>query len=370
MNDENYMKMAIALAKKGMGKVSPNPLVGAIIVKDNEVIGEGFHEAYGSLHAERNALKNCKSSPRGATMYVTLEPCCHHGKTPPCTEAIIENGIKKVIIGSLDPNEKVAGKGIAILEEAGIEIVFGILENECRELNYIFFHYITQKTPYVLMKYAMTFDGKIATTTGQSRWITNEKSRAYVHKIRNRYTAIMVGIGTVLVDDPDLTCRMENSNHPIRIVCDSTLKTPLDARVVSTAKEIKTIIATTNTDKTLHQKYEMHGVEIVTTQAEESENGKVNLKKLMQLLGQKGIDSILLEGGATLNFSALESEIVQAVQTYIAPKIFGGATAKSPIGGEGFSSVLNKVALKQKRVMHFDDDILIESEVHYVYRNH
>lgn len=367
MNEENYMKMAIALAKKGIGKVSPNPLVGAVIVKDHAVIGEGYHEKYGTLHAERNALKNCKVSPSGATMYVTLEPCCHYGKTPPCTEAIIENGIKKVVIGALDPNEKVAGKGIDILRKAGIVVEIGILEKECLALNAIFFHYITQKTPYVLMKYAMTMDGKIATTTGKSRWITNEQSRAYVHQMRNQYTAIMVGIGTVLADNPDLTCRMENGNHPIRIVCDSTLKTPLDSRLVATAKEVKTLIATTNTDENLHQKYEMQGVEIVITSAD---HGKVNLKELMQILGEKGIDSILLEGGAGLNFSALQSEIVQAVQTYIAPKIFGGATAKSPIGGDGFASVLNKVSLTQKRVVHFDTDILIESEVAYVYGNH
>ncbi len=366
MNEEKYMLIALELAIKGIGKVNPNPLVGAVIVKDGMIIGSGYHEKYGELHAERNALKNCVASPNGATMYVTLEPCCHYGKTPPCTEAIIKSGIKKVVVGTLDPNEKMAGKGVEILQEAGIEVVVGICSKECLELNEVFFHYIKNKRPYVLMKYAMTQDGKIATTSGQSKWITNEKSREDVHKTRNRYMAIMVGVGTVLADDPELTCRLEGSRNPIRIICDSKLSTPLYSKVVTTAKSVKTIIATTIDDEKDHKPYLEKGIDIVVT---ESADSRVNLPELMSKLYQKGIDSILLEGGGSLNFSALDSEIVNKIHCYISPKIFGGESAKSPIMGNGFSKVDNKVSLRTTKIMNFDNDILIESEVGYVYRD-
>ncbi len=366
MNEEKYMQIALEQAIKGKGKVNPNPLVGAVIVKDEEIIGKGYHEQYGGLHAEINALKDCKISSKGSTMYVTLEPCCHYGKTPPCTESIIKSGISKVIVGCLDPNEKMAGKGVKILQDAGIEVHVGILEKECTEINEIFFHYIKTKTPYVLMKYAMTIDGKIATTTGESKWITNELSRENVHKTRNQYTAIIVGVGTILADNPELTCRLDNARNPIRIICDSKLRTPLDSNVVTTATNIKTIIATTNSDKEVHKLYFDKGVEVIVTK---SYNDKVNLKELMMILGEKEIDSILLEGGGNLNFSALDSEIVNKLQSYISPKIFGGKTAKTPIIGNGFSEVDNKIKLKPIKISHFGEDILIESEVSYVHRN-
>ena len=363
---EQYMYMAIQLAKKAIGKVSPNPLVGAVIVKDGEIIGSGFHQKYGGFHAERNAINSCKKSPKDSTIYVTLEPCCHYGKTPPCTMAIIESGIKKVVVGCLDVNEKMAGKGIKTLQDSGIEVEIGVLEEECRKLNNIFFHYITNKTPYVLMKYAMTMDGKIATNTGASKWISNEKSREHVHKLRAKYSAIMVGVNTVLTDNPELTCRIKDARNPIRIICDSTLKTPLDSKIVSTAKQVKTIIATINLDKAMHKTYEEKGVEIIVTSEQLSQ---VNLKELMFILGEKGIDSILLEGGATLNFSALNSQIVNKIMCYIAPKIFGGEKAKSPVMGEGFSAVNNKIQLKNQKIKTIENDVLIESEVHYVHRD-
>ncbi|WP_317854219.1 bifunctional diaminohydroxyphosphoribosylaminopyrimidine deaminase/5-amino-6-(5-phosphoribosylamino)uracil reductase RibD [Chakrabartyella piscis] len=366
MKAEEYMAMAIELAKDGIGKVNPNPLVGAVVVKESNIIGMGFHEQYGGLHAERNALQNCNTSPNGSTLYVTLEPCCHYGKTPPCTEAIIESGIQKVVIGCLDANEKVAGKGVAILQKAGIEVVVGVLEKECKALNEIFFHYIQHKTPFVLMKYAMTMDGKITTITSDSKWITNEKSRENVHKTRNQYTGIMVGVGTILADNPNLTCRIKGGRNPIRIICDSHLRTPLTSQVIDT-KEVKTIIATTNKDTNLHKQYIDRGVEIVETS---SENGKVNLKELMEILGRKGMDSILLEGGASLNFSALESEMVHKIQCYIAPKIFGGTTAKTPVMGDGFQAVSNQIQLVNSKTIHFDEDFMIESEVQYVHRHH
>lgn len=360
MNDENYMQLALDLAQKGIGKVNPNPMVGAIIVKNNEIIGQGFHEQYGGLHAERNALANCISTPTGATMYVTLEPCCHYGKTPPCTDAIIKSNIAKVIIGTLDPNQKVAGQGIAILKSAGIEVIVGVLEEKCNAINEVFFHYITKKTPFVVMKYAMTMDGKIATTIGQSKWITGDLARQRVHQDRNRYSAIMVGIGTVLTDNPLLTCRINHGRNPIRIVCDSKLRTPLDCNIVTTANEIRTILATTSTDKNAHQPYLDKGCKILVIPKKDEQ---VDLQRLMKKLGVMGIDCILLEGGSTLNFSALQSGIVNKVQSYIAPKLFGGSCAKTPIGGKGFTEISKAVKLKNSILTRTGEDFLIESEV-------
>ena len=228
MTDTEYMKIALELAKKGCGFVNPNPMVGAVIVKGDEMIGMGYHEKYGNLHAERNAILSCKKSPKGATLYVTLEPCCHYGKTPPCTEAIIESGISKVVIGSSDPNPLVQGQGVNILRNNGIKVIENVLKEECDEINKAFFHYIKTKTPYVVMKYAMTIDGKIATYTGKSKWVTGEEARQNVHKDRHKYSAIMVGVGTVLADNPMLNCRIEECKNPIRIICDTNLRTPIN----------------------------------------------------------------------------------------------------------------------------------------------
>ena len=246
---ENYMRLAMELALKGGNRVSPNPLVGAVIVKDGEIIGQGYHEEYGGPHAEINALRSADSSPTGATMYVTLEPCCHHGKTPPCTEALIRSGISRVVVGAKDPNPLVAGRGMEILRESGISVEMSELESECEALNRIFFHYIRTGTPYVVMKYAMTLDGKTATVSGRSRWISGEVSRENVHRTRNMLTAIMTGSGTVLADDPELTCRIEGGRDPIRIICDSRLRIPLDAKVFRNTDSIKTIVATCTKDR-------------------------------------------------------------------------------------------------------------------------
>ena len=362
MNDELYMKLALECAIQGIGRVNPNPLVGAVIVKDGEIIGKGYHEKYGELHAERNALANCTTSKHGSTMYVTLEPCCHYGKTPPCTKAIIENGISKVIIGTLDPNEKMAGKGVEKLRKSGIEVVVGVLEEQCKSINEVFFHYITQKTPFVVMKYAMTMDGKISTVTGESKWITGETAREKVHQDRSRYSAIMVGIGTVLADNPMLDCRIENGRNPTRIICDSNLRTPIEGNVVQTAKSIRTIIATTKVDEDYHKVYLDNNCQILVVSPKD---GRIDLQELMLKLGEMNIDSILLEGGSTLNYSALESRIVHKVQCYIAPKLFGGDISKSPVGGKGFSEISKAVKLKNSEITQIADDILIESEVDY-----
>ncbi len=365
MTDEEYMRRALELAVKGRGYTNPNPMVGAVIVKEGRIIGEGYHEKCGELHAERNAFKNCTESAEGATIYVTLEPCCHYGKTPPCTEAIIENGIKRVVVGMLDVNPIVAGNGVRILEEHGIEVTVGVLEEECRKLNKIFIKYISKKIPFVTMKYAMTADGKIATVAGQSKWITGSSSREHVHRTRHAMMGIMVGVGTVIADDPMLDVRLpefgDRSSNPIRIICDSNLRTPLEAKVVSTANQIRTIIATVCGDAEKIKAYEDKGCEVVKVDALD---GRVDLKKLMVILGEMGIDSILLEGGADMNFSAIKAQIVDEVQVYMAPKIFGGS-AKSPVGGAGIGNIDEAVRLNPVQVTMFDGDIFIENEVTY-----
>lgn len=366
---ESYMKRVLELARMGEGKTSPNPLVGCVIVQDGRIIAEGYHERCGGFHAERNAIMRLRASGYAgsladATLYVNLEPCCHHGKTPPCTDIILESGIKRVVVGAQDANEVVNGGGIELLRKAGIEVITGVLEEECLELNHIFYHYIRHKSPLVLMKYAMTMDGKIASCTGHSKWITSEDAREYVQRTRNRYTAIMVGIGTVLKDDPLLTCRMEGGRNPVRIICDSALRIPLDSRILQTSKEVRTLIATSSEDQGKIRELERAGAEIVKVARAKDRCG-VDLRELMQRLGEAGIDSILLEGGGELNFSALEARIVQRLQCYIAPKIIGGIEAVSPVGGSGIADVNQAFVLKNKRVRLLANDILIESEVDY-----
>lgn len=360
MDAEAYMKLAIEEAKKGEGFTNPNPMVGAVIVKDGRIISKDYHRKYGEYHAERNAILNCKEDMHGAELYVTLEPCCHYGKTPPCTEIIIESGIKKVYIGAMDKNSLVAGKGAAILREHGIEVAEGICEKECQELNKVFFHYIQTKTPYVVMKYAMTADGKIATHTGASKWITGEMARERVQKSRHTYMGIMAGVNTVLMDDPKLTCRIEGMKSPIRIICDTHLRTPLSAQVVQTASEVPTIIATIIEEEEKKKPYTDLGCQVWTVPADKTH---IDLKALMKKAGEAGIDSILLEGGGTLNYSALKSGIVQAVEMYIAPKIFGGELAKTPVEGQGIAKVADAFELKNPKIEQIEQDILITWEV-------
>ena len=243
MTKEDYMRRALKLARQGAGYTNPNPMVGCVVVKDGRIISEGYHEKYGEFHAERNALTRCVEDPAGADLYVTLEPCCHYGKTPPCTEIIIEKKIARVFVGSMDSNPLVAGKGVQILREAGIEVETGILAEECRKLNEVFYHYMETGLPFVAMKYAMSLDGKIACATGDSKWVTGEAARRHVHELRKQYMGIMVGIGTVLADDPMLNCRVAEGADPVRIVCDSQLRIPMDSRLVQTARQIPTIVA-------------------------------------------------------------------------------------------------------------------------------
>ncbi len=360
MTDVALMQRAIELAGRGTGFVNPNPLVGAVIARDGEIIAEGWHARYGDLHAERNALAACKQDPRGAVMYVTLEPCCHTGKQPPCTDAIIAAGISKVYVGSDDPNPEVAGKGIKLLESSGIEVVKGFLKDECDALNPIFFHYITTKTPYVIMKVAMTADGKTATRAGLSKWITGEEARHHVHETRKRCAAIMVGIGTVLADDPTLTCRIEEPSNPVRVVCDSNLQIPIDCKLVASAREIPTYVAACSIDRRKAELLESKGVHVLEIVPAD---GRVNLRALMRRLGSLGIDSVLLEGGAALHEAALRSGIVQHVQVYIAPKIFAGVSAKAAVGGLGVYQVEEAYHLSRPEITRYGDDVLLEFDV-------
>lgn len=366
---EQYMRRAIELAKRGIGKVNPNPLVGAVLVKEGQIIGEGYHMQYGGLHAERNAFQSLKDreAARGAELYVTLEPCCHHGKQPPCTEAIIEHGVSSVYVGSNDPNPLVAGKGIKQLEAAGIRVVTEFLKEECDALNPVFFHYITTKTPYVLMKYAMTLDGKIATRTGHSRWVSGEQSRERVQQTRNALTGIMVGIGTVLNDNPRLTCRIEGGRNPVRIICDSKLRIPLSSNVVDTAKKVPTILATipphAEYNRFWHEQkeaLEAAGVEVLTVRECE---GRLDLKDLMATLGEKQIDSILLEGGSTLNYAALQAGVVNRIEAYVAPKFFGGAGYYTPVGGEGVELATEALGCQLVSAETVGEDVLLTYDV-------
>jgi diaminohydroxyphosphoribosylaminopyrimidine deaminase/5-amino-6-(5-phosphoribosylamino)uracil reductase len=353
--DKKYMKRAIELALRGSGFTNPNPLVGAVIVKNGKIIGEGFHRRYGALHAERDALKNCTEDARGADMYVTLEPCCHYGKQPPCTHAVAQAGIKNVYIGSYDPNPLVSGKGTAYLREKGINVTENVLRKECDEINRIFFHYITQKRPYVILKAAMSIDGRTATRSGDSKWITNEISRENVHLTRKRAAAIMVGINTVLADNPMLNCRCENPSQPVRVVCDSRLRIPLDSRLVQTAKEIPLIIACAVNDEEKAEKLHSAGAEVIVTGGGE----RVDIKELMNILGEKGIDSVLVEGGSEIHASILENKLADELNIYIAPKIIGGRNARPAVGGDGIDKMCEAYEYCTPEVMTFGSDIML-----------
>lgn len=360
MNDRDYMALALKLAKRGLGWTSPNPLVGAVIVKEGRIIGQGYHTRCGGLHAEREALNTCMENPEGATLYVTLEPCCHQGRQPPCTEAILQTHIRRVVVGSTDPNPLVAGKGIDNLRNCGVEVETGVLRKECDALNRVFFHYIQSGRPYVVMKYAMTLDGRIATRTGASQWITGDAARTRVHQDRSRYRSIMAGVGTVLADDPLLTCRMEHGRNPVRIVCDTRLRTPMDSRIVRSAGEVPTVLAAGNVPPEKTAPYRAAGCQVWTLP---ETDGHIDLSALMERLGGEEIDSVLLEGGGTLNWAMLGANLVHRVQAYIAPKLFGGEDAKGAVGGLGVALPGHAALLEHLTITRLGEDILLEGEV-------
>lgn len=359
--DEKYMRLAMQLAGNAIGRTSPNPLVGAVIVKDNRVVGCGWHRKAGTPHAEVHALNQAGELAQGADVYVTLEPCAHYGKTPPCAKALVEAKVKNVYGGLLDVNPKVAGKGFKILEDAGIHVEYGFLQDELRKQNEVFFKWIEHKKPFIVLKAAMTLDGKIATATGQSKWITNETSRAYGYKLRDIYDGIMVGINTVIEDNPMLTARVDGGKNPIRIVVDSSLRIDINANVVQD-KSAKTIIATTdkaNKDKIL--KLQAQDVDVIVV--DKDENDKVDIEKLLDILGQQNICSILVEGGATLSGSFVAKKLVDKVYFFIAPKIVGGKEAKTPVAGTGILNLQEALALKDIQIEKLEEDILIIGRV-------
>lgn len=389
--NKQFMGLAINLALKAKGATHPNPLVGAVITQGNKIIGTGYHHKAGDLHAEREALKDCLSrgnSPAGATLWVTLEPCCHTGRQPPCTQAIIESGIKTVVIGSRDPNPLVNGQGVDILKKAGITVISDFMRNECDKINTIFFHYITKNAPYISIKMATTIDNKIATKTGQSKWITCEESRVKVHQLRREYAAIMCAVGTVIADDPLLTCRLPNNTsdtsnavQPIRIICDTHLFTPVTSKIVKTAhdapviifygeesngskeidfpKDIKepnnlpfngTLISRANALKAL-------GVNLIPCPVDK--NGHVDLLCVRQKLIEKNIDSVIIEGGALLWTAAINAKIVNHIYQFIAPIIFGGK-AKNAIAGNGVENISDAPQFKFDKITQYGRDILLE----------
>ncbi|WP_088552971.1 bifunctional diaminohydroxyphosphoribosylaminopyrimidine deaminase/5-amino-6-(5-phosphoribosylamino)uracil reductase RibD [Calderihabitans maritimus] len=363
--DEFFMREALNLARNGLGRTSPNPAVGALIVKEGRVIGRGYHRKAGTPHAEILALREAGKEAEGATLYVNLEPCSHYGRTPPCSEAIIKAGIKRVVAAMVDPNPKVAGRGLAHLKAAGIKVKVGVLEEEARKLNEFFIKHITTGFPFVTLKGAMTLDGKIATVTGDSRWVTGPLAREYVHQLRDQYDAIMVGVGTVLADDPLLTTRLPEGQgrDPVRVIVDSRLRIPLEAKVVNISEKSSapTIVATTNlADPERKKVLEDKGVEVLTVNHKDS---RVDLNHLMMLLGQRGIISVLLEGGAQLNASAIEAGIVDKILMFIAPKIIGGSLAPGPVGGRGIEKMQEALLLHEVEVTTIGADVLISAYI-------
>jgi len=363
MTDQYYMQKAIELSLRGIGMVNPNPLVGAVIVKNNEIIGEGYHASFGEAHAEVMAINNAKADCKGATMYVTLEPCSHFGKTPPCALKIIDFRFQKVVIGIIDPNPLVSGKGIQLLKEAGISVTTGVLSKEITKVNEVFINYITKKTPFVVMKTASTFDGKIATTSGDSRWISGKGSRKLVHRLRQQYSGIMVGIVTVLLDDPELNIRdfKGKKKNPIKIIVDSTARIPLNAKVLTSKNGAQTIIAVTNRapEAKIKELIKIGAIVIVCPHTKQG----VDLSYLMIELGKMSIDSILLEGGGTLNYSAITQGIVNKVINIIAPKIVGGVNSPTTVTGKGIEQLSNAIKIKDLSTEIIGDDILLEGYI-------
>ncbi len=357
---EKYMKKCIALAKKGEGKVSPNPLVGAVVLdKNGNIAGYGWHKKYGEAHAEVNAVKMADDrgiNIEGGTIIVSLEPCSHYGKTPPCADMIIERGIKKSVIGCSDPNPVVSGRGIEKLKNAGIEIVQGILENECKSLNEIFIKNQIDKSPFIAIKTAVTLDGKIATKTGSSKWITGEKARNYVQKLRNKYDAILTGSGTVIADNPSLTCRMKNGKNPVRVIIDSKSVCSSDSKVFND-DGTKVFWAVLETTKAEHKN---KNVEVIKCPLDKK-SGKIDLNYLVQTLYEKGIRSILVEAGSGLNGAIIKAGLADKLYQFIAPKILGDKDGKNYAEGFDINDINDCTKLQVEHVKMFEPDVLIEA---------
>lgn len=360
MTDEFYMKRALKLAGKGEGRVSPNPMVGAVIVKEDRIIGEGYHKEFGKAHAEINAINNVSGIIEGATFFVTMEPCSHYGKTPPCVDRIIEVRPSKVVIGTADPNPLVSGKGIEILKRHGIKTEVGILEEECRKLNETFFKFIRTRTPFITLKFAQTIDGRIATSTGHSKWISSEPSLKFAHRLRNIHDGVMVGAGTILKDDPELTVRYVRGKNPLRIVVDSTLRIEANARVLKNQEKAKTIIVTTPLcNKEKLSQLTGAGIEILIINNDNKK--RVDLKELLIELGKKEISSVLVEGGSEIITSFLKEKIADRLVIIIAPKIMG--TGTPAVGDLGIKRMDDLIKLSSRKVFRKGNDIIIDARI-------
>ena len=354
------MARALQLALRGAGHTRPNPMEGAVLVKDGRIIGEGWHKQYGGPHAEVNAFASATEDPEGATLYVSLEPCSHYGKTPPCADLIIRKKVARVVAALEDPNPLVSGRGFRKLRANGIRVTVGVLAEEARHINDVFLTYVTRKRPFVLYKAAMSLDGKIACHTGESQWISSEKSREEVQRLRGILSGIMVGAGTVIADNPRLTCRMEEYENPARIIVDGKLRVPVESRIFHEPGR-NIILTTSETSPEKKKALENLGVEMI--EADSEEPGKVDLKSAMLALGIKGIDGILLEGGPTLAASALEAGIIDAIRFYIAQKIIGGREAPSPFAGTGVAHMNEVVPLTDAVYGTSGDDLWIQAYI-------
>lgn len=374
--DIEFMKIAINEAIKGIGKVNPNPLVGAVVVIEEQIIGKGYHEFYGGPHAEVNAIENAKNnliaqgksnSLEDATIYVTLEPCSHFGKTPPCADLIIKNNIKRCVVGCIDPNPKVSGKGIKLIQDAGIDVQTGILDSQCREINKIFFKYIKEQIPYIFLKCAITLDGKIATKNGSSKWITNSKAREKVQYYRDKFMGIMVGKNTVINDNPQLKTALEGGRNPYRIIFDSKLEIPEDYKIISENSDLKTIIITSNENgcdgNSLNvekkEKYNRlnkeYGIKFITFKGD-----RFNMKEILVELGKLGIDAILVEGGENIISQFFKEELIDAGEIFIAPKILGDKEGISFISGFSKEKISQCIELKNVKYNIYGDNIGVE----------
>lgn len=353
------MRRALELAAQARGRTNPNPMVGAVIVKDGQVVGEGYHHRAGTPHAEVHALKAAGDRSRGAILYVTLEPCSHFGQTPPCADAIIQAGIKRAVIATTDPNPQVAGNGIGKLKEAGIEVELGVLEHESRQLNEVFCKYIKTRIPYMALKTAMTLDGKIASFSGDSRWVTGEAARRYVHQLRNTYDAIMAGIGTVLKDDPLLNTRLEGADirDPVRVIIDGRLNLPFDSQIARTAHKQETLVfCSAAADSVNRRQLEDMQVEIITLDCDPD---LIPLQEVLERLGDRGLCSVLVEGGGEINAYLLEHDLIDKVYWFIAPKMIGGRQAPTPIGGQGIELMKDARQLKSIQIQPYAPDLLL-----------
>jgi len=363
---EKFMKAALGFAKKGLGKTSPNPAVGAVIARRGQVVAAGFHRKAGGAHAEVEALNQIRGTARrGDTLYVTLEPCNHFGRTPPCTQAILEKGIRKVVVGMRDPNPHVTGGGCDYLSGQGVEVVTGVLEEQCRRLNEWFVTYVTKGRPFVIAKTALTLDGWTATSTGHSRWVTNERSREWVHRLRHQVDGILVGVGTVMADDPLLNTRLKKGRgkDPVRIIVDTHLRIPVNARVLALPHGSETLIAVSEDVPPRHlERLKTTGISFLVCPKKE---GRIDLIALMDMLGNRSITSVLLEGGATLMGAMIREKLVDKFCIFKAPKILGGSDGRPMALGQGPSKMDQSIPLKDIRIKRFGDDLLITGYPEY-----